>query len=96
MEEYVAEERQVESTNPPSKWWEALTEMRVNDARFCADASQRIETLETWKKDQNGDIRRIRDDISTMKDSTQKWLVGLLTAVVISLILLVINLFVKL
>lgn len=77
---------------PPDQWWEAMTEMRVDSARFCADADQRIETLETWKKDQNGDIRRIRDDLSAFKDSTQKWLVGLLTTVVLSLILLIVNL----
>jgi len=86
----------VASSSPPARWWEALTEMRVDEARFCADASQRIETLETWKKDQNGDIRRIRDDLSEFKSSSQKWQVGLLTTLIISLVLLVVNLIVKL
>jgi len=86
----------VASSSPPTRWWEALTEMRVDEARFCADAAQRIETLETWKKDQNGDIRRIRDDLSEFKSSSQKWQVGLLTTLIISLVLLVVNLIVKL
>jgi hypothetical protein len=83
-------------TNPPARWWEAMTEMRVDQATFCADTRQRMETLEEWKHEQNGDIRRIRDDLSGLREATQKWLVGLLTAIVISLILLVINLIVSL
>ena len=81
---------------PPARWWEAMTEMRVDQATFCADTSQRIETLETWKKDQNGDIRRIRDDLTGLRESTQKWLVGVLTTLVISLVMLVFNLIVTL
>jgi hypothetical protein len=78
--------------SPPARWWEELTALRIDRARFCADTALRIEELEGWKKDQNGDIRRIRDDLSAFKESTQKWLVSLLTAVVLSLILLVVNL----
>jgi hypothetical protein len=85
-----------EGAAPPTQWWETVTELRIDQAKFCAEATQRVETLETWKKDQNGDIRAIRKDLAELKDSTNKWLVGLLTAVVISLILLVVNIVVKL
>lgn len=81
---------------PPATWWEELSELKIVNARFCENTARRIEGLENWKHDQNGEIRTIREDLAKFKASSQKWLVGLLTSVILALVLLVVNLSVSL
>ena len=69
--------------------------MKVENARFCENTAQRIESLERWKISQNGDIRDIRKEITGFRSSSQKWLVSVLTSLALSLILLVVNLLVS-
>lgn len=84
-----------EEHGPPGTWWEEVGQMKVDYARFCENTARRIESLEQWKIEQNGDIRDIRREISSFRASSQKWLVGVLTSLLLSLAVLVINLLVS-
>ena len=75
---------------------EELAALKLDRAKFCENTALRIKTLETWKHEQNSDIAQIRDSLTRFKASSQKWLVGMLTSLLIALILLIANLSVTL
>lgn len=69
-----------------------LLKMKVDRAKFCENTAGRITMLENWKREQNGDIKQIRTDLSGFKLSSQKWLIGMLTTILCALALLIVNL----
>lgn len=64
----------------------------VEVSRAIADLQARVENLEGWQKTQNGHLQRIEEKLDNLKDSSSKWLTGLLGGMVTTLIMLIINL----
>lgn len=80
--------------SPPNDWWERIATMEKNQAACSAAVGQRLGFLEQWKRDQNGQLKDLRDGFAAFRGSFNKWLVGLLTSILIAVMLLVMNLFV--
>ncbi len=68
--------------------------MAVNQCAVCKEEGiigrhdARLDNLERWQKDQNGHLK----SIDAKLDSFNKWLMGLLGTMIVSLIILIANL----
>jgi len=90
---------------PDRHWWEKAGQLEEriantesSHAGCSANVLSRMDFLTKWKEDQNGDIKDIRDKFSAFetafnlfRESSGKWLLGLLTAVIMMLLAVVAN-----
>lgn len=61
-----------------------IADLRVAMATCSTDKERRIDSLETWKKQQNGDIRRIRTKTTAILLSVILLLIGVVTNIVVN------------
>lgn len=65
--------------------------MADHTLELVARHDERIRDLEEWRVRQNGELKAIRERL----DNVKNWLMGLLGSMVLALLLLVVNLWLK-
>ena len=78
---------------PPDHWWERIGGIETVLAAFCAATEEKLGFLMDWKRDQNGELKDIRDLFSQFRGSFNKWLIGILGTLLVALIIFLFNMF---
>ncbi len=68
-----------------------MSSMEMAVSKDLGQLEGRVASLEAWQERQNGHLQRIDEKL----DSLMKWLVGLLGSTIVSLVLLIVNLWLQ-